>query len=169
MSMKVRGRKRARRQDQVKYLASLIERYPIVSIEDGMAEDDWEGWKSLTEHVEKESQLVGDDLFVTNVARLAKGIKDGVADSILVKVNQIGTLTETLAAVEMAHRLYGRYVTPLRRNRGLPNRGSGGGNQFGTDQNRFACAFQIAQQNITSCCALKMNSDHRQNTPGVTP
>ncbi|MGC1572309.1 MAG: phosphopyruvate hydratase, partial [Pseudolabrys sp.] len=97
------GTKRSR-QDQVKYLAGLIERYPIVSIEDGMAEDDWEGWKSLTEHVGKKCQLVGDDLFVTNVARLSKGIKDGVANSILVKVNQIGTLTETLAAVEMAHK-----------------------------------------------------------------
>jgi len=97
------GMKRSR-QDQVKYLAGLIERYPIVSIEDGMAEDDWEGWKSLTEHVGKKCQLVGDDLFVTNVARLARGIKDGVANSILVKVNQIGTLTETLAAVEMAHK-----------------------------------------------------------------
>jgi len=97
------GKKRSR-QDQVKYHAGLIERYPIVSVEDGMAEDDWEGWKSLTEHVGKKCQLVGDDLFVTNVARLAKGIKDGVANSILVKVNQIGTLTETLAAVEMAHK-----------------------------------------------------------------
>jgi len=97
------GMKRSR-QDQVKYLAGLIERYPIVSVEDGMAEDDWEGWKSLTEHVGKKCQLVGDDLFVTNVARLARGIKDGVANSILVKVNQIGTLTETLAAVEMAHK-----------------------------------------------------------------
>jgi enolase len=97
------GKKRSR-QDQVKYLAGLIERYPIVSVEDGMAEDDWEGWKSLTEHVGKKCQLVGDDLFVTNVARLSKGIKDGVANSILVKVNQIGTLTETMAAVEMAHK-----------------------------------------------------------------
>jgi len=97
------GKKRSR-QDQVKYLAELIERYPIVSIEDGMAEDDWEGWKSLTDRIGDKCQLVGDDLFVTNVARLAKGIKDGVANSILVKVNQIGTLTETLAAVEMAHK-----------------------------------------------------------------
>jgi enolase len=97
------GKKRSR-QDQVKYLAELIERYPIVSIEDGMAEDDWEGWKSLTDRIGDKCQLVGDDIFVTNVARLAKGIKDGVANSILVKVNQIGTLTETLAAVEMAHK-----------------------------------------------------------------
>jgi enolase len=92
------------RQEQAKYLADLIGRYPIVSIEDGMAEDDWEGWKILTDLVGKKCQLVGDDLFVTNVTRLARGIKDGVANSILVKVNQIGTLTETLAAVEMAHK-----------------------------------------------------------------
>jgi enolase len=92
------------RQDQAKYLADLIERYPIVSIEDGMSEDDWEGWKLLTDLVGKKCQLVGDDLFVTNATRLAKGIKEGIANSILVKVNQIGTLTETLTAVEMAHK-----------------------------------------------------------------
>jgi enolase len=97
------GKKRSR-QEQAKYLADLIGHYPIVSIEDGMAEDDWEGWKILTDLVGGKCQLVGDDLFVTNVTRLAKGIKDGIANSILVKVNQIGTLTETLAAVEMAHK-----------------------------------------------------------------
>ena len=97
------GKKRSR-QDQAKYLADLFQRYPIVSIEDGMAEDDWEGWKILTDLIGEKCQLVGDDLFVTNVTRLAKGINDGIANSILVKVNQIGTLTETLAAVEMAHK-----------------------------------------------------------------
>ena len=97
------GKKRSR-QDQAKYLADLVQRYPIVSIEDGMAEDDWEGWKILTDLIGEKCQLVGDDLFVTNVTRLAKGINDGIANSILVKVNQIGTLTETLAAVEMAHK-----------------------------------------------------------------
>jgi len=97
------GTKRSR-QDQAKYLADLIERYPIVSIEDGMSEDDWEGWKLLTDLVGKKCQLVGDDLFVTNATRLAKGIKEGIANSILVKVNQIGTLTETLTAVEIAHK-----------------------------------------------------------------
>jgi enolase len=97
------GKKRSR-QEQAKYLADLIGRYPIVSIEDGMAEDDWEGWKILTDLIGERCQLVGDDLFVTNVTRLAKGIKEGIANSILVKVNQIGTLTETLAAVEMAHK-----------------------------------------------------------------
>jgi enolase len=92
------------RQEQVKYLADLVSRYPIVTIEDGMAEDDMEGWKLLTDAIGGKCQLVGDDLFVTNVNRLEKGIKDGLANSILVKVNQIGTLTETLAAVEMAHK-----------------------------------------------------------------
>ncbi len=84
--------------------ADLVKRYPIVSIEDGMAEDDWEGWAALTAELGGRVQLVGDDLFVTNPERLDRGIKDGVANSILIKVNQIGTLTETLAAVEMAHK-----------------------------------------------------------------
>ncbi|HMK91046.1 MAG TPA: phosphopyruvate hydratase [Methylocystis sp.] len=90
--------------EQVDYLAKLAANYPIVTIEDGMAEDDWEGWKLLTDKIGKTVQLVGDDIFVTNVERLSQGIKQGVANSLLVKVNQIGTLTETLAAVEMAHR-----------------------------------------------------------------
>ena len=87
-----------------KYLADLVNRFPIISIEDGMAEDDWAGWKALTELVGKRCQLVGDDLFVTNTERLSRGIKDGIANSILVKVNQIGSLTETLDAVSMAQR-----------------------------------------------------------------
>ena len=90
--------------EQVKYLAKLAADYPIASIEDGMSEDDWEGWKLLTQAIGAHVQLVGDDLFVTNVTRLARGIKGGIANSILVKVNQIGTLTETLAAVDMAQR-----------------------------------------------------------------
>jgi enolase len=89
---------------QVAYLADLVGRYPILSIEDGMAEDDWEGWKALTDVLGDRCQLVGDDLFVTNTERLKRGIKAGVANAVLVKVNQIGTLTETLAAVEMAHK-----------------------------------------------------------------
>jgi enolase len=82
----------------------LANDYPIISIEDGCGEDDWEGWKLLTERLGSKIQLVGDDLFVTNPKRLARGIQDGVANSMLVKVNQIGTLTETLQAVDMAHR-----------------------------------------------------------------
>jgi enolase len=89
--------------DQAEYLVSLATNYPIISIEDGMYEDDWEGWKHLTELIGDKTQLVGDDLFVTNVERLSRGIKEGIANSILVKVNQIGTLTETIAAVNMAH------------------------------------------------------------------
>ncbi|MDH3195737.1 MAG: phosphopyruvate hydratase, partial [Hyphomicrobiales bacterium] len=90
--------------DMAAYLADFVERYPIISIEDGMAEDDWEGWKALSEALGEKCQLVGDDLFVTNTERLNKGIAMGVANSILIKVNQIGTLTETLAAVETAHK-----------------------------------------------------------------
>ena len=86
------------------YLAELVAKYPIISVEDGMAEDDWDGWKVLTDLTGDKCQLVGDDLFVTNTARLRDGIKMGVANSILVKVNQIGTLSETLDAVETAHR-----------------------------------------------------------------
>ncbi|WP_374432346.1 phosphopyruvate hydratase [Tabrizicola sp.] len=88
----------------VDFLVGLANDYPIISIEDGCGEDDWEGWKLLTERLGSKIQLVGDDLFVTNPKRLARGIKDGVANSMLVKVNQIGTLTETLQAVDMAHR-----------------------------------------------------------------
>jgi enolase len=91
-------------EEQARYLAKLAGACPIVSIEDGMAEDDWEGWKILTDLIGDKLQLVGDDIFVTNVARLYEGIKKGVANSILIKVNQIGTLTETLAAVDMAQR-----------------------------------------------------------------
>ena len=90
------------REEQVSYLAELTQKYPIISIEDGMQEDDWEGWKLLTDKIGDRVQLVGDDLFVTNVERLSQGIKQGVANSILVKVNQIGSLSETMAAVQMA-------------------------------------------------------------------
>ena len=89
--------------EMAKYYGELCKSYPIISIEDGLAEDDWDGWKTLTNEIGDSVQLVGDDLFVTNSARLSNGIDRGVANSILVKVNQIGTLTETLAAVEMAH------------------------------------------------------------------
>ncbi|MEN3930821.1 phosphopyruvate hydratase [Microvirga sp. W0021] len=97
------GKKRSI-QEQAEYLAKLASDYPIATIEDGMGEDDWEGWKILTDLIGKKCQLVGDDLFVTNVDRLSQGIDKGVANSLLVKVNQIGTLTETLNAVDMAHR-----------------------------------------------------------------
>jgi len=91
-------------EEQASYLAELSEKYPIISIEDGMDENDWDGWKMLTEKAGDRVQLVGDDLFVTNVERLEKGISNDIANSILIKVNQIGTLSETIAAVETAHR-----------------------------------------------------------------
>ena len=89
-------------EEQAQYLADLCDKYPIISIEDGMDENDWDGWKVLTEKIGDKVQLVGDDLFVTNVERLSRGIENGIANSILIKVNQIGTLTETIAAVNMA-------------------------------------------------------------------
>ena len=88
----------------VAYYEMLCDKYPVISIEDGLAEDDWDGWKILTDRLGGKIQLVGDDLFVTNTQRLAEGIEKGIANSILIKVNQIGTLTETLDAIEMAHR-----------------------------------------------------------------
>ena len=98
----------------VGYLADLVSRYPILSIEDGMDEDDWTGWAALTQELGSKVQLVGDDLFVTNPQRLSRGIADGVANSILIKVNQIGTLSETLETVEMAHRAAYTSVTSHR-------------------------------------------------------
>ena len=88
----------------IELLNGWVEKYPICSIEDALAEDDWDGWKKLTTAIGSKCQLVGDDLFVTNPKRLARGINEGIANSILIKVNQIGTLTETIQAVSMAHR-----------------------------------------------------------------
>jgi enolase len=100
-----RSDKKARTADEmVKFYADWVARYPIVSIEDGLAEDDWAGWKTLTTELGAKLQLVGDDLFVTNTKRLDRGIQQGIANSILIKVNQIGTLTETLGAIEMARK-----------------------------------------------------------------
>jgi len=90
--------------EMVEYYAGLVDRYPIVSIEDGLAEDDWEGWSLITKRLGKRIQLVGDDIFVTNIERLGRGIREGVANSILIKLNQIGTVSETLSAIELAHR-----------------------------------------------------------------
>ncbi len=90
--------------EMVQYYAALVEKYPIISLEDGLAEDDWEGWQELTRVLGKKIQIVGDDLFVTNTSLIAKGIEMGVANSVLIKLNQIGTITETLAAIEMAER-----------------------------------------------------------------
>ncbi len=127
----------------VAYWVDLVRRYPIVSIEDGMAEDDWEGWAQLTRELGGNVQLVGDDLFVTNPQRLRDGIGRGVANALLVKVNQIGTLSETLEAVEIAQRAGWRhgFFASLRRNRGHHDRRFGGGDQLRADQDRIAVAL----------------------------
>jgi len=102
--LKGEGGRRLPPAEMVDYYAGLVDRYPIVSIEDGLAEDDWEGWSLITKRLGQRIQLVGDDIFVTNLERLARGIREGVANSILIKLNQIGTVSETLSAIEMAHR-----------------------------------------------------------------
>ena len=135
-------------EEQARYLARLAQSYPIASIEDGMSEDDWEGWKILTELLGAKRQLVGDDVFVTNVTRLAEGIKRGVANSILVKVNQIGTLTETLAAVDMAQRA--GYTAVMSHRSGetedFDHRRSRRRHQLRPGQNRIAVALRPARQ-----------------------
>ena len=100
--LKAQGRARFSSQDLIKYYATLIDRFPIVSIEDGLSEDDWQGWKDLTQHVGDRVQLVGDDLFVTNVEFLSRGVREGIANAILIKPNQIGTLTETIETINFA-------------------------------------------------------------------
>jgi enolase len=99
-----KAQKKMTRADMVSMWKNFVDKYPIISIEDGMAEEDWEGWKMLTDAIGSKIQLVGDDLFVTNVERIAKGIKLGVTNSVLIKLNQIGSLTETLEAIQMANR-----------------------------------------------------------------
>ena len=134
--------------DMVEYYVDLRKKYPIISIEDGMAEGDWDGWDSLTGVLGSGTQLVGDDLFVTNPAIFAKGIERGIANAILIKVNQIGTLTETLEAIEMAQarRLSLGHLAPLRRDRGLDDRRSGGGDECRPDQDRLGLAQRPRRQ-----------------------
>jgi enolase len=122
----------------VEFYADWVEKYPIVSIEDGLAEDDWEGWPSSPRPSAARCQLVGDDLFVTNTERLAQGIEQGCANSILIKLNQIGSVTETLACIDLAKRngLYPGSEPPLRRDRGPLYRRSGRGGELRANQNR---------------------------------
>ena len=124
----------------VAFWKDWVDRYPVVSIEDGMDENDWDGWKVLTDEVGGKIQLVGDDLFVTNTAILKQGIERGAANAILIKVNQIGTLTETLEAIAMAREAGYAWVVfaPLGRNRRHHDRRFGGGVLFGADQDGFA-------------------------------
>jgi enolase len=111
-SFKKAGGAKKSAEEMVRLYEGWADRYPIVSIEDGLAEDDWQGWTALTEHLGDRLQLVGDDIFVTNVERLAKGIEQGVANAVLIKVNQIGTLTETMECIDLAKRAgYGNVIS----------------------------------------------------------
>ena len=132
----------------VDYLAELVEAYPIASVEDGMAEDDMAGWKLLTERLGSRVQLVGDDLFVTSEKRLAQGIADGIANSILIKVNQIGTLTETIAAVRLAQTLglHDHHVAPVGRDRGFDHRRPRRRARLRADQDRQRRALRPYRQ-----------------------
>ena len=137
-------------------IATWCKKYPIVSIEDGLAEDDWDGWALLTEALGDDCQLVGDDLFVTNVERLGEGIEQGCGNAILVKLNQIGTLTETLQCIELAQSSAYRRgdLAPVGRDRGHLHRRPGGGDGCGADQDRAVRRAPTGSPSTTSCCAL---------------
>ena len=150
------------------YWADLAARYPILSIEDGMDEEDWDGWKALTERIGDKVQLVGDDLFVTNVKRLQRGIDTGTANSILVKVNQIGTLTETLAAIDLARSAgYTAVMSPpLGRDRGHDDRRPRRRHRLRPDQDGRARRARTASRSTTSCCASRRRSAATPTYPG---
>ena len=152
----------------MRWLEGLCERFPIVSIEDGMAEGDWEGWRLLTDTLGDEVQLVGDDLFVTNPAILAKGIEEGIANAILIKVNQIGTLTETLEAIRLAHRgrLLLDHLAPLGRDRGRDDRRPRRRHQLRPDQDRLAVAFGSAGQ-VQPALAHRGDAGRRRGLRGA--
>jgi hypothetical protein len=153
----------------VKMWKGFADKYPIISIEDGMAEEDWEGWKLLTDALGKKIQIVGDDLFVTNVKRIKKGIELGITNSVLIKLNQIGTLTETLDAIQTATRA--GYTTVVSHRSGeteeplspiwwwpsTPDR-----------SRRARPAAPTGWQNTTSFCALRRNWARRRSTPAAT-
>ena len=131
--------------------------YPICSIEDGCSEDDWEGWKLLTDKLGNKVQLVGDDLFVTNTERLQRGIDEGIANSILIKVNQIGTLTETIAAIQLAHRNGYTSISSHRsgETEDSHHRRPGRRPRHRPDQNRLRLAAPTAWRSTTNCCGSK--------------
>ena len=141
----------------VDLLAGWVAKYPICSIEDGCSEDDWEGWKLLTERLGDRVQLVGDDLFVTNTKRLQRGIDEGIANSILIKVNQIGTLTETIDAIQLAHRNGYTSISSHRsgETEDSDDRRPGRGPGHRPDQDRLAPRAPTAWPSTTSCCGSK--------------
>ena len=141
------------------YLKGLTERFPIISIEDGLDESDWAGWKILTDKIGDKVQLVGDDLFVTNTKILKEGIDKKIANSILIKVNQIGTLTETLEAIEMAtsRRLHRGDLAPFRRNRRFHHCRPRGRVPMPARSRPVRCAAPTASPSTTNCCVSKSN------------
>ena len=156
-------------EQMVEFWANWVRQYPaIISIEDGMAEDDWAGWKLLTDTLGKKIQLVGDDIFVTNPEIFQRGIDQGIANSILIKVNQIGTLTETLEAMQMAAgcRLHRGGLAPLRRNRRSVHRRPGGGHRRRARSRPVRPAAPTASPSTTSCCASKNGSARPAQFPG---
>ena len=150
-------------------LATWVDKYPIISIEDGMAEGDWDGWKILTDRLGKKVQIVGDDLFVTNTKILKEGIDKGIANSILIKINQIGTLTETFAAIEMAKRA--GYTAVIRHRSGETEDSHHcrhrRGHQRRPDQDRLAVAARTAWPSTTSCCASRKTWATSPATPAA--
>ena len=154
-------------EEMAAYWADVAGRYPILSIEDGMDEEDWDGWRALTEQLGDRVQLVGDDLFVTNTERLKRGIDTGVANSILIKVNQIGTLSETLAAIDMARerRLHGGHVAPLGRDRGHDDRRPRGRDRLRADQDRRAVALRSGGE-VQPAAADRGGARRRRRVPG---
>ena len=157
-------------EQMVEFWADWVAKYPILSIEDGMAEDDWKGWKLMTEALGDKIQLVGDDLFVTNSVRLKRGIDEGVANSILIKVNQIGTLTETLDAMHMAARPATRPSCPTARAR--PRTPSSPTSPWPPTPGRSRPArpaAPTASPSTTSCCASRRNSAPRPSSPAGRP
>ncbi len=151
----------------VDLLAGWADKYPICSIEDGCSEDDWDGWKLLTQRLGSKVQLVGDDLFVTNTERLKRGIKEGIANSILIKVNQIGTLTETIDAIELARRarLHEHRQPSQRRDGRHDDRRPGRGAGHRADQDRLRQPHRPHRASTTNCCGSKNPWATRPNTP----
>ena len=144
-------------EEMVDHWARWCEKYPIVSIEDGMAEDDWRGWAMLSQRIGDRVQLVGDDLFVTNTKRIERGIVERSANSVLIKVNQIGTLTETLEAIAMARerRLDVRHEPPQRRDGGRDDRRPGRRDRRRPGEDRRARPLATARRSTTSSCASR--------------
>ena len=149
--------------------AEWLDAYPIVSLEDPLAEEDWPGWQELTAALGDRVQIVGDDIFVTNPGRLRRGIAERVANSLLVKLNQIGTITETLNAVALAQRSQLRVhdQPPVGRNGGHHDRRPGGGHQLRADQDRRARPGRSGSPSTTSCCGSRNCSATPPPTPGA--